>query len=63
MIPFNFPVELTIEKAGAALAAGNTVILKPPPQNPLATIATAKALFDAGLPGTVCSRCSPEVER
>jgi acyl-CoA reductase-like NAD-dependent aldehyde dehydrogenase len=50
VIPFNFPVELTIEKAGAALAAGNTVILKPPPQNPLATIATAQALFDAGLP-------------
>lgn len=50
IIPFNFPVELTIEKAGAALAAGNTVILKPPPQNPLATIATARALWDAGLP-------------
>ena len=50
VIPFNFPVELTIEKAGAALAAGNTVVLKPPPQNPLATIATAQALVDAGLP-------------
>ena len=50
MIPFNFPVELTIEKAGAALAAGNTVVIKPPPQNPLATIATAQILIDAGLP-------------
>ncbi|NQV07130.1 aldehyde dehydrogenase [bacterium] len=50
VIPFNFPVELTIEKAAAALAAGNTVVLKPPPQNPLATIATAQALIDAGLP-------------
>jgi acyl-CoA reductase-like NAD-dependent aldehyde dehydrogenase len=53
VIPFNFPVELTIEKAGAALAAGNTVILKPPPQNPLATIATAAALIEAGLPDGV----------
>ena len=53
VIPFNFPVELTIEKAGAALAAGNTVILKPPPQNPLATLATAQALVDAGLPSGV----------
>ena len=53
VIPFNFPVELTIEKAGAALAAGNTVILKPPPQNPLATTATAQALLDAGLPDGV----------
>ncbi|NIA24529.1 MAG: aldehyde dehydrogenase family protein [Gammaproteobacteria bacterium] len=50
VIPFNFPVELTIEKAGAALAAGNTVVVKPPPQNPLATIATVQALIDAGLP-------------
>ncbi len=50
VVPFNFPVELTIEKAAAALAAGNTVVLKPPPQNPLATIATAAALVDAGLP-------------
>ena len=55
VIPFNFPVELTIEKAGAALAAGNTVVLKPPPQNPLATIATARALLAAGLPPGVLS--------
>lgn len=37
VIPFNFPVELAMEKAAAALAAGNTVIVKLPPQNPLAT--------------------------
>jgi acyl-CoA reductase-like NAD-dependent aldehyde dehydrogenase len=55
VIPFNFPVELTIEKAGAALASGNTVIVKPPPQNPLATVATAQALVDAGLPAGVLS--------
>ena len=53
VIPFNFPVELAIEKAGAALAAGNTVVLKPPPQNPLATMETARALIDAGLPDGV----------
>lgn len=50
VIPFNFPVELTVEKAAAALAAGNTVILKPPPQNPLATIRTAELILSAGLP-------------
>lgn len=37
VIPFNFPVELTMEKAAAALAGGNTVVVKLPPQNPLAT--------------------------
>lgn len=50
VIPFNFPVELTVEKAAAALAAGNVVLLKPPPQNPLATIRTAQLLQQAGLP-------------
>lgn len=50
VIPFNFPVELVIEKAGAALAAGNAVIVKPPPQNPLATIQVLATLVEAGLP-------------
>ncbi|MEX1134560.1 MAG: aldehyde dehydrogenase family protein [Acidimicrobiia bacterium] len=50
VIPFNFPVELVIEKAGAALAAGNAVIVKPPPQNPLATIETVSVLVESGLP-------------
>ncbi len=53
VIPFNFPVELTVEKTAAALAAGNVVILKPPPQNPLATIRTAEAIQRAGLPAGV----------
>jgi len=53
IIPFNFPVELTIEKAGAALAAGNVAIVKPPPQNPLATARTVEILVEAGLPEAV----------
>lgn len=53
VIPFNFPVELTVEKAAAALAAGNVVILKPPPQNPLAAVGTASIMVDAGLPAGV----------
>ena len=62
IIPFNFPVELTIEKVGAALAAGNTAIIKPPPQNPLATIATAQILIDAGLPEGVLSVVTGDIE-
>lgn len=53
VIPFNFPVELTVEKAGAALAAGNVAIVKPPPQNPLATARTVEILVEAGLPAGV----------
>ena len=53
VIPFNFPVELTAEKAGAAIAAGNVAIVKPPPQNPLATIELLELLQQTGLPDGV----------
>jgi aldehyde dehydrogenase (NAD+) len=32
--PWNFPVEVTINKLGQALATGNTVVLKPAPDTP-----------------------------
>ncbi|WP_205314636.1 aldehyde dehydrogenase family protein [Nocardioides houyundeii] len=44
VIPFNFPVELTMEKAAAALAVGNVVVVKLPPQNPLTTAAVLDVL-------------------
>ena len=53
VIPFNFPIELTFEKAAAAIVAGNVVLLKPPPQNPLATIKAANIFIDSGLPKDV----------
>ncbi|MCD0452072.1 aldehyde dehydrogenase family protein [Actinocorallia sp. API 0066] len=53
VIPFNFPIELTVEKAAAALATGNVVIVKPPPQNPRATMALCALLKEAGLPDDV----------
>jgi lactaldehyde dehydrogenase len=36
LVPFNYPVELYAHKAGAALAAGNAVIVQPPARCPLA---------------------------
>jgi lactaldehyde dehydrogenase len=50
IIPFNYPVELYAHKAAAALAAGNAVIAKPPPECPLALLEIAHYLEDAGLP-------------
>lgn len=44
VIPFNFPVELAMEKAAPALAAGNTVVVKLAPQNPLTTAAVLRVL-------------------
>jgi acyl-CoA reductase-like NAD-dependent aldehyde dehydrogenase len=55
VLPFNFPVELLIEKAAAALAMGNAVIVKPPDQDPLAVIAAVGAFHVAGVPEDVLS--------
>ncbi|HEX3796884.1 MAG TPA: aldehyde dehydrogenase family protein [Acidimicrobiales bacterium] len=34
IVPWNFPIEVTLNKLGQALATGNTVILKPAPDTP-----------------------------
>jgi succinate-semialdehyde dehydrogenase/glutarate-semialdehyde dehydrogenase len=48
--PWNFPVYLLAKKVAAALAAGCTVISKPPEETPGCTGAVGRALDDAGLP-------------
>jgi acyl-CoA reductase-like NAD-dependent aldehyde dehydrogenase len=54
IIPWNAPVTLAAWKAAPALAAGCTVVLKPPPEAPLSGFVLAEALEAAGLPpGTV----------
>ncbi len=50
IVPFNFPVVLSAHKLGPALAAGNTVVLKPPHQAPIASSMFAELLNDAGFP-------------
>jgi betaine-aldehyde dehydrogenase len=48
--PFNGPLTLGTQKAAPALAAGCTVILKAPVQDPLACYVFAEAAEEAGLP-------------
>ena len=48
--PFNFPLNLVAHKVGPALAAGNTVVLKPASATPLTSIRLAEVLEEAGLP-------------
>ncbi|MDA5110678.1 aldehyde dehydrogenase family protein [Brevibacillus thermoruber] len=48
--PFNFPMNLVAHKVGPAIAAGNTVVLKPAPQTPLSAFFLAELLQEAGLP-------------
>jgi acyl-CoA reductase-like NAD-dependent aldehyde dehydrogenase len=50
--PFNFPLLLMAWKVAPALAAGNTVVCKPPHQNPLSNLLMARA-YQALPPGVV----------
>lgn len=48
--PFNFPFNLVAHKVGPAIAAGNTVVLKPAGQTPLSALALGELFAEAGLP-------------
>ncbi len=48
--PFNSPLNTVTHKVAPALAAGNTVVLKPASTTPLASVALCRLLIDAGLP-------------
>ena len=47
-----------MEKAAAALAMGNAVMVKPPEQDPLTVIAVREAFVEAGVPAEVLADCS-----
>jgi 1-pyrroline-5-carboxylate dehydrogenase len=51
--PFNFPASLTGGPAGAALVAGNTVVMKPASDTPWVVRLITECLRDAGLPDGV----------
>lgn len=51
--PWNFPAAMITRKAGAALAAGCTMIVKPAPETPLSALALAKLAQQAGMPAGV----------
>jgi acyl-CoA reductase-like NAD-dependent aldehyde dehydrogenase len=53
IIPWNAPVTLSAWKAAPALAAGCTVVIKPPPEAPLSNFVLAEALEEAGVPAGV----------
>ena len=53
IIPWNFPLLMAAWKIGPALATGNTVILKPAEQTPLAALYLAEIMAEAGLPDGV----------
>ncbi|HSD74291.1 MAG TPA: aldehyde dehydrogenase [Steroidobacteraceae bacterium] len=50
IVPWNFPLLMASWKLGPALAAGNSVVLKPSEKSPLTAIRVAELALEAGLP-------------
>ncbi len=50
VVPWNFPLMMASWKIGPALAAGNSVVLKPAEQSPLTALRVAELSAEAGLP-------------
>jgi len=48
--PFNFPLNLVAHKVAPAIAAGNSVVLKPASSTPLTALALCRLLAEAGVP-------------
>jgi succinate-semialdehyde dehydrogenase/glutarate-semialdehyde dehydrogenase len=51
--PWNFPAAMIARKAGAALAAGCAMVVKPAPQTPFSALALAELAQRAGLPAGI----------
>ncbi len=50
VVPWNFPLMMACWKLGPALAAGNSVVLKPAEQSPLSALRLGELAIEAGLP-------------
>ncbi len=48
--PFNFPLNLAAHKVAPAIAAGCSIVLKPPSRTPLTMLTVAEIMHTAGLP-------------
>jgi glyceraldehyde-3-phosphate dehydrogenase (NADP+) len=51
--PFNFPLNLSVHKVAPAIAAGNSIVLKPPTAAPLTMLLVAQFAQEVGLPAGV----------
>jgi len=60
--PFNFPLNLVAHKVAPALAAGNSVVLKPSSRTPITALMLGEILLEAGLPKEAIHvvPCSPK---
>lgn len=62
LVPWNFPIAMILRKAGAALAAGCTMIVKPSPETPLSVLTLALLAEQAGFAKGVFSVLTTSLE-
>lgn len=62
LVPWNFPIAMILRKAGAALAAGCTMIVKPSPETPFSVLALAHLAEQAGFEKGVFSVLTTSLE-
>ncbi|HEY7064439.1 MAG TPA: aldehyde dehydrogenase family protein [Chloroflexota bacterium] len=53
--PFNAPLNLVAQKVAPALAAGNSVVVKPASKTPIAAVLLARCIHEAGWPAGACN--------
>src|SRR5204863_1184528 len=53
--PWNFPIQMAAWKIAPAIAAGNSVVIKPASYTPLTTLELGRLCLEAGIPGGVVS--------
>ncbi|RWQ62082.1 aldehyde dehydrogenase family protein [Mesorhizobium sp.] len=53
IVPWNFPLEAAISKIGPAIITGNSIIIKPAPTTPLATLRFGELIKDIVPPGVI----------
>ncbi|KAH6889128.1 putative succinate-semialdehyde dehydrogenase [Thelonectria olida] len=62
LVPWNFPIALTLRKASAALAAGCTMVVKPSPETPVSALSLARLAVLAGYPPGVLNVLTTSLE-
>src|SRR5215211_2970981 len=62
IVPWNFPLLLAVWKLGPAVAAGNTIVLKPDEKTPLTLLALARIAEECELPAGVLNVVTGEGE-
>jgi aldehyde dehydrogenase (NAD+) len=50
IVPWNFPMEITLSKLGPILATGNTVVFKPAPDTPLSSLRLGELIAQTDVP-------------